>query len=152
MIDYGVKPAGLAARDILRMEMKYCLYGNDINHMTSPLEAGIGWIIDFSKNNFIGREALIKTKTKGISKNLVSFLMEERGIPRKGYEIFVEDKKIGEVTSGTQSPLLKKGIGLGYVNIPYNKSNQQIFICIRNKLIKAKIIKAPFIKGTTLYD
>ena len=120
--------------------------------MTNPLESGIGWIIDFSKNNFIGRKALIKTKTKGISKNLVSFLMEERGIPRKGYEIFVEDKRIGEVTSGTQSPLLKKGIGLGYVNIPYNKINQQIFICIRNKLIKAKIIKAPFIKGTTLYD
>ena len=152
LIDYGVKPAGLAARDILRMEMKYCLYGNDINNTTNPLEAGIGWIIDFSKNNFIGREALIKTKTKGISKNLVAFLMEERGIPRKGYEIFVEDKKIGEVTSGTQSPLLKKGIGLGYIKIPYNKINQQIFICIRNKLIKAKIIKAPFIKSASLYD
>jgi aminomethyltransferase len=151
LINAGVKPAGLAARDILRMEMKYCLYGNDIDINTNPIEAGLSWITALSKSDFIGKDALLKIKKDGSARQLISFVMEERGIPRQGYEVFVDSQKVGIVTSGTQSPKLNTGIGLAYVNRPFHKTGQNIFIQIRNKFISAKIIKPPFIKETSLH-
>ena len=151
LINAGVKPAGLAARDILRMEMKYCLYGNDIDINTNPFEAGLSWITALSKSDFIGKDALLKIKKDGSTRQLISFAMEERGIPRQGYEVFVDSQKVGIVTSGTQSPKLNTGIGLAYVNRPFHKTGQNIFIQIRNKFISAKIIKPPFIKETSLH-
>jgi len=151
LINAGVKPAGLAARDILRMEMKYCLYGNDIDDSTNPIEAGLIWITALSKGDFIGKDALFEIKKGGPARQLISFAMEERGIPRQGYEIFVDSQKVGIVTSGTQSPQLEIGIGLAYVNRPFHKTGQNISIQIRNKLISAKIIKSPFIKETSLH-
>lgn len=144
--DYGIKPIGLAARDTLRLEMGFCLYGNDIDDTTSPLEAGLGWITKFTKD-FIDSDVLKDQKEKGLSKKLVAFEMVERGIPRHDYPIIDnEGKVIGKVTSGTMSPSLKKGIGLGYVTIENSKLENEIFIEIRNKGVKAKIVKAPFYK------
>ncbi len=145
----GIKPIGLAARDTLRLEMGYCLYGNDIDDTTSPIEAGLGWITKFTEgNNFIDREVLAKQKEEPIVRRLKGFEMIERGIPRKGYEIVNEEgEKIGVVTSGTMSPSLKKGIGMGYVNAGYLKVDTEIYIQIRNKKVKAKIVKLPFYKG-----
>ncbi len=151
LINAGVKPAGLAARDILRMEMKYCLYGNDIDKTTNPIEAGLSWITALTKSDFIGKDALLEIKKNGSTRQLISFAMEERGIPRQGYEVFVDSKKVGVVTSGTQSPQLKTGIGLAYVNRPFHKTGQNISIQVRNKFISAKIIKPPFIKETSLH-
>ena len=151
LIKLGVKPAGLAARDILRMEMKYCLYGNDIDKTTNPIEAGLSWITALTKSDFIGKDALLEIKKNGYTQQLISFAMEERGIPRHGYEIFVDSQKVGIVTSGTQSPKLKIGIGLAYVNKPFHKTGQNISIQVRNKFISAKIIKPPFIKETSLH-
>ena len=151
LISLGVSPAGLAARDILRLEMKYCLYGNDINHNTNPLAAGLSWIADFSKENFIGKESLLKIKEKGEFKRLISFIMNERGIPRKGYEVFVDSVKVGAVTSGSQSPILKSGIGLAYLDPVFTKVGQKIDIEIRNKYVAAKIIKPPFINETSIH-
>ena len=151
LINAGVKPAGLAARDILRMEMKYCLYGNDIDDTTNPIEAGLSWITDFSKDEWIGKDALVEIKKNGPARQLIAFIMEERGIPRQGYKIFVDSKNVGVVTSGTQSPILNKGIGLAYVECPFHKSSQIIFINIRDQFIPAQIIKPPFIKDTSLY-
>ncbi len=147
--DEGIKPIGLAARDTLRLEMGYCLYGNDIDDTTSPIEAGLGWITKFvDGNNFIDRDFLAKQKEAPIVRRLKGFEMVERGIPRKGYEIVnAEGEKIGVVTSGTMSPSLKKGIGMGYVNAGYLKVDTEIFIKIRNKNVKAKIVKLPFYKG-----
>ncbi|MFO7658001.1 MAG: glycine cleavage system aminomethyltransferase GcvT [Bacteroidales bacterium] len=146
--EFGIKPVGLAARDTLRLEAGLCLYGNDIDDTTSPLEAGLGWITKFAENkDFIDRDFLYRQKQQGISKKLVGFEMIERGIPRQHYEIMDSfAKKIGEVTSGTMSPFLKKGIGMGYVQIPYAIEGQEILIKIREKLLKAKIIKLPFYK------
>ena len=151
LVSAGAKPAGLAARDILRMEMKYCLYGNDIDNATNPIEASLSWITVLSKDEFIGKDAIKDIKVNGQSRQLIAFIMEERGIPRKGYEIFIDSKKVGVVTSGTQSPLLKTGIGLAYVDCPLHRIGQKISIHIRDKFIPALIIKPPFIKETSLY-
>lgn len=145
---FGIKLAGLGARDTLRLEMGYCLYGNDIDDTTSPLEAGLGWITKFTEgNNFIDREFLAKQKEEKPTRKLVAFQMIERGIPRQGYNIVdAEGNVLGNVTSGTQSPSMNIGIGLGYVNIPFNKVDSEIYIQIRKKTVKAKIVKLPFYK------
>ena len=145
--DFGIKPIGLAARDTLRLEMGYCLYGNDINDTTSPIEAGLGWITKFTKD-FVNAEALKKQKEAGVTKKLIAFELTEKGIPRQGYEIVNADGTvIGEVTSGTMSPSLKKGIGLGYVKKEYAKRETEIFIQVRKKAIPAVTVKLPFYKG-----
>jgi aminomethyltransferase len=142
---FGLIPCGLGARDTLRLEKGFCLYGNDINDTTSPIEAGLGWITKFTKD-FIHRAYHEKLKNEGVSKKLVGFEMIDRGIPRQHYEIKNADgKTIGEVTSGTQSPSLQKGIGLGYVDNFYMREGTEIFVDIRGKLIKAKIVKLPFL-------
>lgn len=144
--DYGIKPIGLGARDTLRLEMGFCLYGNDIDDNTSPLAAGLGWVTKFTKD-FVNSENLKAEKDKGLSQKLVGFEMIDRGIPRHDYEIInAEGEKIGRVTSGTQSPTLKKSIGLGYVDTAYAKDGSEIFISIRNQPIKAVVKKSPFVK------
>ncbi len=145
--DYGIKPIGLAARDTLRLEMGYCLYGNDINDTTSPLEAGLGWITKFTKD-FVNSTNLKQQKEEGIKKRLIGFELDERGIPRHDYEIVDADgNNIGVVTSGTMSPSLKKGIGMGYVQKEFSKSGTKIYIQIRKKVIPATVVKLPFYKG-----
>lgn len=142
--DENIQPIGLGARDTLRLEMGYCLYGNDIDDTTSPLEAGLGWITKFSKS-FTNSEALLEQKKAGLTKKLVGFEMIDRGIPRKDYDICTESGTIiGKVTSGGQSPSLEKGIGLGYVEKAYSKSGTEIYIQIRKKRIKAAVKKLPF--------
>ena len=144
---YGIKPIGLAARDTLRLEMGYCLYGNDIDDNTSPIEAGLGWITKFTKD-FVNSKALLEQKEAGVSRRLRAFELETRGIPRQGYAILDEaGNNIGVVTSGTMSPSLKKGIGMGYVNTGHTKFGSQIFIQVRNKALPATVIKLPFYKG-----
>ena len=141
---FNIKPIGLAARDTLRLEMGYCLYGNDLNENTSPIEAGLGWITKFNKK-FTNSEYLKNEKENGPEKRLVAFETIERGIPRKDYEIFSDTEKlIGIVTSGTMSPSFSKGIGLGYINSNYSKTDSYVFIKIRDKLIKSIIVKLPF--------
>ena len=152
LINEGADPAGLAARDILRMEMAYCLYGNDINENTSLLEAGLGWITSLEKDEFIGKNSLKREKAIGSKRHLVAFKMEERGIPRSGYEVYLENKEVGFVTSGNQSPLLNGGIGLAYVDSPFHKLGQKIKIKIRTKLLEAIIIKPPFLQKTSLHN
>jgi aminomethyltransferase len=140
----GLKPIGLGARDTLRLEMGYCLYGNDIDDTTSPLEAGLGWITKFTKD-FIARDILEKQKSDGVTKKLVGVQMVEKGIPRQGYEI--QDHMgatIGKVTSGTQSPSLGKAIAMAYVNAPYTAIDTQVYIKVRDKLLTAKVVKMPF--------
>ncbi len=140
----GIKPIGLGARDTLRLEMGYCLYGNDINDTTSPLEAGLGWITKFTKE-FTNSEAIAKQKAAGVTKKLVGFEMLERGIPRHDYLIKdAAGNQIGVVTSGTQAPSLNKAIGLGYVATAHAAVDSEIYIDIRNSLVKAKVVKAPF--------
>jgi aminomethyltransferase len=144
--DFGIKPIGLGARDTLRLEMGYCLYGNDIDDTTSPLEAGLGWVTKFTKP-FINSEALLQQKQAGVSRKLVGFEMIDRGIPRGHYELCdAEGNVIGHVTSGTQSPTLSKGIGLGYVPTTYSKPGSEIFVKVREKLLKAQVVKLPFVK------
>ena len=143
---YGIKPIGLAARDTLRLEMGFCLYGNDINDTTSPIEAGLGWITKFTKD-FTNSEAIKKQKEEGPARKLVGFELLERGIPRHDYEIVDKDGSvIGIVTSGTQSPSLGKGIGLGYVPTAYAAPDSEIFIRVRKNDIPAKVVKLPFYK------
>lgn len=144
---YGIKPIGLAARDTLRLEMGYCLYGNDIDDTTSPIEAGLGWITKFTKS-FTNSKALELEKQEGAKRKLVAFELDERGIPRHGYDI-VDDKGniIGPVTSGTMSPSLNKGIGLGYVPTVFSEIGTKIYIQIRKNAIPATIVKLPFYKG-----
>lgn len=143
---FGIKPIGLAARDTLRLEMGFCLYGNDIDDTTSPLEAGLGWITKFTKD-FINSENLKKQKEEGVSRKLVGFELLERGIPRHDYEIVdANGNVIGKVTSGTQSPSLNKAIGLGYVPTALASEGSEIYIRIRNKDIKAQVVKLPFYK------
>ena len=140
----GMKPIGLAARDTLRIEMGYCLYGNDIDDTTSPLEAGLGWITKLNKD-FVGKEKIKELKEEGIQQKLVGLEMLEKGIPRHGYEIKNnEGEIIGCVTSGTQSPILQKPIGMGYVDIDYAKIDTQVFIKVRDKLLLSKVVKMPF--------
>ncbi len=145
--NFGIRPVGLAARDTLRLEMGYCLYGNDINDATSPIEAGLGWITKFTKE-FINAEELKKEKEQGPENRLIAFELEERGIPRQGYDIIDGNgHKIGEVTSGTMSPSLSKGIGMGYVKSIFKAPGTQIHIQIRKNAVPANVIKLPFYKG-----
>jgi len=144
---FGIKPIGLAARDTLRLEMGYCLYGNDINDTTSPIEAGLSWITKFN-NDFVNAEALKSQKENGVTKKLVGFELNQKGIPRKDYTILDTDaNEIGIVTSGTMSPNLQKGIGLGYVTTENSKVGTPILIQIRKKQISATVVKLPFYKG-----
>ncbi len=146
--EFGIKPTGLGARDTLRLEMGYCLYGNDINDETSPIEAGLGWITKFSDSkNFIDKNLLLKQKNEGVEKRLKCFILLDRGIPRQHYEITdASGNIIGEVTSGTMSPVLKQGIGMGYLAKGFWKPDTEIFIRIRNKDLRAKVVNPPFIK------
>lgn len=140
----GLKPIGLGARDTLRLEMGFCLYGNDIDDSTSPLEAGLGWITKFSKD-FNSKEIFEKQKAEGLKRKLVAFEMIDKGIPRHGYEIKdAAGNKIGHVTSGTQSPSLQKAIGMGYVTVENANLDSEISIAVRDKLLKAKLVKLPF--------
>ena len=145
--EFGIKPIGLGARDTLRLEMGYCLYGNDIDDTTSPIEAGLGWITKFNNGRkFIDREFLTMQKNEGVTRRLRGFVLLERGIPRHDYELVnSEGTTIGKVTSGTMSPVLNKGIGMGYVAKEYSAFGTQIFVKIRNKTIPAEIVKLPFI-------
>jgi len=143
---FGIKPIGLGARDTLRLEMGFCLYGNDIDDTTSPLEAGLGWVTKFTKE-FNNSAELQQQKAEGTKRKLVGFEMIDRGIPRHDYEIVDADgNKIGRVTSGTQSPSLQKAIGMGYVDNAFAKEGTEIYISIRDNKIKAQVVKPPFIK------
>ncbi|MBE0655950.1 MAG: glycine cleavage system aminomethyltransferase GcvT [Bacteroidales bacterium] len=144
--DYGIAPAGLAARDTLRLEMGFCLYGNDITDGTSPLEAGLGWITKFTDNNFfIARDILEKQKEEGVTRRLIGFEMIEKGIPRQHYEVLsLHGEWIGEVTSGTMSPMLKKGIGMAYVKKAFATEGTIFNIRVRNKDIRAQVVSLPF--------
>jgi len=145
--NFNIKPIGLAARDTLRLEMGYCLYGNDINDTTSPIEAGLGWITKFTKN-FINSDNLLKEKELGTQRRLVAFELDDRGIPRQGYDILnSQGDRIGEVTSGTMSPTLAKGIGMGYIPTNLKSVGTKLYIQIRKKIIPATIVKLPFYKG-----
>ena len=144
----GIKPIGLGARDTLRLEMGYCLYGNDLDDTTSPIEAGLGWITKFAEGkNFTNRAELERQKKEGVTRKLCAFELIDKGIPRHGYEIVdAEGNLIGTVTSGTMSPVLKKGIGLGYVQTAFSKVGSEIYIKVRNRNLKAQVVKAPFRK------
>lgn len=145
--DFGIKPIGLAARDTLRLEMGFCLYGNDIDETTSPLEAGLGWITKFTKD-FVNSENLKKQKEEGVKRKLVGFELSARGIPRKDYDITDKNgNTIGVVTSGTMAPSLNKAIGMGYVTVENSAPGTEIFIQIRKKPVAATIVKTPFYKG-----
>jgi aminomethyltransferase len=143
--EFNIKPIGLGARDTLRLEMGYCLYGNDINDTTSPIEAGLGWITKFTDNkDFIDKSFLLKQKEEGVSRRLRGFVMIDRGIPRQHYEVVdAGGATIGEVTSGTMSPMMKQGIGMAYLSRPFWKPDTEIFIRIRNKDLKAKVVNLP---------
>ncbi|MBB5285387.1 aminomethyltransferase [Rhabdobacter roseus] len=144
--EFGIKPVGLGARDTLRLEMGYCLYGNDIDDTTSPLEAGLGWVTKFTKD-FVNAEQLKAQKEAGLQRKLVGFEMIDRGIPRSHYTLTdAEGNAIGEVTSGTQSPTLQKGIGMGYVPLAYSKPGTELYVKVRDRLLKAQVVKLPFVK------
>lgn len=146
--DYSLKPIGLGARDTLRLEMKYCLYGNDIDNTTNPLEAGLGWVVKFDKD-FIGKDALIKVKEKGITRKLVAIELEGKMIARKGYKIFFEGNEIGFITSGNWSPSIEKSIALGYVKTEFSDIGKIIDIEIKDTKVKGQIVKPPFYKKGT---
>jgi len=144
--EFGIKPIGLAARDTLRLEMGYCLYGNDIDDTTSPIEAGLCWITKFNGHYFIDKDFLLMQSREGVKRKLRGFEMIDRGIPRHDYELTDKDGNIiGRVTSGTMSPVLNKGIGMAYVNKAYSAIGTEVFLNVRNKMLKAKIVKMPFI-------
>ena len=145
--EYGLKNIGLGARDTLRLEKGFCLYGNDIDDTTSPLEAGLGWITKFAEGkDFIDRPLLERQKAEGLKRRLVGFRMVERGVPRHGYELAAPDGTIiGHVTSGTMSPCLKVGIGMGYVQTAYSKPGSEIAVVIRGKAVKAEVVRIPFV-------
>ncbi len=147
--EYGIKPIGLAARDTLRLEMGFCLYGNDINDTTSPIEAGLGWITKFTDaKEFINKAALLKQKTEGVTRKLVGFEMVDKGIPRHGYPIVdPQGHPIGEVTSGTMGPFVKIPVGMGYVPTALSREGSEILVSIRDKSLRAKVVKFPFYKG-----
>ena len=146
--EFGIKPAGLGARDTLRLEMGFCLYGNDLDDTTSPIEAGLGWITKFVEGkNFINRPQLEKQKKEGVTRKLVGFEMIDRGIPRHGYQLYTtEGELIGSVTSGTMSPMRKIGIGMGYVKPEYAKPGTEICVDMRGRKLKAQVVKPPFRK------
>ena len=144
-VGINVTPAGLGARDTLRLEMGYCLYGNDIDDTTSPLEAGLGWITKFN-HEFIHHKELEIQKKSGLTRRLVGFRMKDRGIPRQGYDVLNEKEElIGKVTSGTVSPMLERGIGMGYIDVPFHKRGTEILIQIRKKQLPAQVVKTPFV-------
>lgn len=143
---FEIAPVGLAARDSLRLEMGYCLYGNDISQDTTPLEAGLSWITKLNKGDFIGRDALLKQKEEGARRKLVGFEMEGKAFPRHGYAIFVGTQRVGEVTSGVFSPSLSKGIGMGYVESPHAVIGAEIEVDVRGKHEKARVVSRPFYK------
>ena len=146
--EYEIEPAGLGARDTLRLEMKYCLYGNDIDETTNPLEAGLGWIVKFKKGDFIGRDALLKVKEEGLKRKLVGFEVEGRAFPRHGYKILDEagGKELGYVTSGTFSPMLEKSIGMGYVAVDHAEVGTPLLVDIRGRKTKGQVVETPFYK------
>ncbi len=144
--EYDIQPAGLAARDSLRLEMGFCLYGNDIDQTTNSIEAGLGWITKLDKDKFVGQEAIKKIKEEGINRRLVAIISNERMFPRQGYGIVCNGKKIGTITSGTVSPMLDKPIALGYVDAEYKSVGTKVNIVIRNKEVPAEVVKLPFIK------
>ncbi len=146
---FNLAPIGLGARDTLRLEMKYCLYGNDIDEDTTPLEARIGWAVNLDGSDFLGKAALLKQKEAGLKRFLVAFEMVDRGLPRNGYEIYAGDEKVGSVTSGGQSPTLKKGIGLAYIDKPYHKINTELQLDNRGRRLTIKIVKPPFVNKKT---
>ncbi len=144
---FGIKPIGLGARDTLRLEMGYCLYGNDINDTTSPLEAGLGWITKLKKEDFVNKDYLVQQKSEGLSKKLVGFEISGKRPPRQGYNIVnAEGTVIGNVTSGTKCPSLDNPVGMGYVDIAYAKRDTEIFIEVRGKKLEAKVVRLPFYK------
>lgn len=148
--EFDIKPIGLGARDTLRLEMGFCLYGNDIDDTTSPIEAGLGWITKFSeaKGDFTDKDLLLKQKSEGVTRKLVGFELIERGIPRHGYPVCdTKGVEIGIVTSGTMGPAIKKAVGMAYVTPEFSKTGSEIFIKIREKLLKAVVVKAPFYKA-----
>lgn len=144
--EFNIGPAGLGARDTLRLEMGFCLYGNDIDQTTHPLEAGLGWITKLDKGDFNGKNVIAKAKTEGLKRKLVGFALAEKAFPRHGYTIHSDGEKIGDVTSGTFSPILEKGIGMGYVPLKYSKAGTNLDIMIRNREIPATVTGLPFIK------
>jgi len=146
---YDIQPIGLGARDTLRLELKYCLYGNDIDQTTNPLEAGLAWITKLDKPDFVGKAALLKIKAAGLPRKSVGFEMLEPGIPRHGYKVFKDGKEIGQMTSGTQSPTLNKGIGVAYVATEFSPVGTQIDIEIRGKFMKAVVVNTPFVAART---
>ena len=144
--EFHIQPVGLAARDSLRLEMGFCLYGNDIDQTTNPLEAGLGWITKLSKPNFISKDVLLKIKEKGLNRKLVAITSDEKTFPRHGYDISVNSNKIGVITSGTVSPMLDKPIAMGYVETKYAEMGSKINFLIRGKEVPAKVVKLPFVK------
>ena len=144
--EFDIEPIGLGARDTLRLEMKYCLYGNDIDKTTNPLEAGLGWITKLNKGDFIGHDAISRVKENGIERKLVGFELQDRAFPRHNYKIIKGGTQIGHVTSGTFSPMLEKGIGMGYVTMENAVVGSEIEIEIRNKGMSAQVVKTPFYK------
>ncbi|NOX90279.1 MAG: glycine cleavage system aminomethyltransferase GcvT [Calditrichaeota bacterium] len=143
--EFDIEPIGLGARDSLRLEKKMCLYGNDIDETTNPIEAGLSWITKLDKGDFIGREAILKVKEEGPKRKLVAIIMEGQGFPRHGYKIFKGEKEVGYVTSGTVSPILNQGIAMGYVAAEFAKVGTELEIDIRGRRVPAKIIKPPFV-------
>ncbi len=144
--EFGIEPTGLGARDTLRLEMGYCLYGNDIDETTNTIEAGLGWITKLAKGPFNGSDVLARVKEEKPTRKLIGFEMNERAIPRQHYDIVADGRKIGEVTSGTSSPTLGKGIGMGYVESAYAKSGTEIAVVVRDKPVSATVVKMPFVK------
>jgi aminomethyltransferase len=144
--DDGLVPVGLGARDTLRLEKGYALYGHELSPAITPLEAGLGWIVKLEKGDFVGRDALVRQQAAGISRRLVGLVMEERGIPREGYPVFAGERQVGQVTSGTMSPSLKNGIALALVESACAVLNAELLVGIRDRKLKAKIVKPPFIK------
>lgn len=144
--EFDIQPVGLAARDSLRLEMGFCLYGNDIDQTTNPLEAGLGWITKLSKQNFIGKDALVKFKESGLKRKLVAITSDEKTFPRHGYDLSINNNKIGTVTSGTVSPMLEKPIAMGFVETQYAEIGSEINFLIRGKEFPAKVVKLPFVK------
>ncbi len=144
--EFDIEPIGLGARNTLRMEVKYCLYGNDIDHTTNPIEAGLSWITKLDKGDFIGHEAIQKVKQDGVQRKLIGFELIGKAIPRHGYKIYDEKEEIGVVTSGMFSPMLQKPIGLGYVKTEYSKIDSILSIDIRGRKFTAQVVKTPFYK------
>jgi aminomethyltransferase len=142
----GLQPCGLGARDTLRLEMGYMLYGNDINDGTSPLEAGLGWITKLGKGPFVASELLQRQKAEGLRRKLVGFELLDKGIPRSGYELSSEGQAIGQVTSGSVSPVLGKGIGMGYVPVAFSAPGSQFDVIVRGKALRAQVLKTPFLQ------